>query len=121
MTPRLVPREAIPGRTAVAAIGVVTAGFALLVGRIPWPRIDLANALQRAEDLSWLDTFRAAFGAGVEYRPVMTIATKAAYAIAGLHLGFYKALVLVEFAAVLWMLLVLWQPSGWKRMAAAFV
>lgn len=117
----LVSRQAMPGRVALAAIAVVTAAYAVVFGRIPWPRIDLANALQRAADLSWADTVRAAFGSGVEYRPVMTIATKAAYSIGGLHLWFYKALVLIEFAALLWMLLVLLQPAGWKRMVAATV
>jgi len=117
----LVPQQAMPGRVALAAIALVTAAFAVVFGRIPWPRIDLANAMQRAVDLSWADTIRAAFGSGVEYRPVMTIATKAAYSIGGLHIWFYKSLVLIEFAAVLWMLLVLWQPAGWKRMAAAAV
>ena len=121
MTAGLVPRQTMPGRAAVAAIALVTAAFGVVFGRIPWPRIDLANAMQRAVDLSWADTIRAAFGSGVEYRPVMIIATKAAYSIGGLHLWFYKTLVLIEFAAVLWMLLVLWQPAGWKRTAAAFV
>jgi len=100
----LVPRQAMPGRVALAAIALVTAAFAVVFGRIPWPRIDLANAMQRAVDLSWADTIRAAFGSGVEYRPVMTIATKAAYSVGGLHLWFYKTLVLIEFAGVLWML-----------------
>ena len=121
MAAGLVPRQAMPGRAALAAIALVTAAFAIVVGRIPWPRIDLANAMQRAADLSWAETIRAAFGSGVEYRPVMIIATKAAYSLGGLHLWFYKALVLLEFAAVLWMLLVLWQPAGWKRMTAAIV
>jgi len=121
LTVPVASRPLLPGRAALAAIALVTAAFAVPFGRIPWPRIDLANAMQRAVDLSWADTIRAAFGSGVEYRPVMTIATKAAYSVGGLHLWFYKTLVLIEFAGVLWMLLVLWRPAGWKRMAAAAV
>lgn len=111
----------MPGRTAVAVIVLCTAAFAVVFGRIPWPRIDLANAMQRADDLGWLATWQTAFGSGVEYRPVVIVATKAAYAVGGLHLWFYKALVLLEFMAVLWTLLVLWRPHGWKQQTAAFV
>jgi hypothetical protein len=111
----------MPGRAAVAAIVLVTAAFGVVFGRIPWPRIDLANAMQRADDLSWVETWRAAFASGVEYRPVMIVATKAAYAMGGLHLWFYKTLVLIEFALVLWVLQILWRPSGWRQQLAAFV
>ena len=51
----------------------------------------------------------------------MIIATRAAYSIGGLHLWFYKTLVLIEFAAVLWMLLVLCNRPGGERAAAACV
>jgi hypothetical protein len=121
VTERLVPRDTLPGTAAVAAIGLVTAAFAVVLGRIPWPRIDLANAMQRADDLGWTETWRAAFASGVEYRPVMIVATKAAYTVGGLHLWFYQALVLLEFAAVLWVLLVLWRPRSWQQRLAAFV
>ena len=40
----VVPRLTMPGRAAVAAIALVTAAFGVVFGRIPWPRIDLANA-----------------------------------------------------------------------------
>src|SRR4051812_17599695 len=121
VTVGLVSRRALPGRASVAAIALVVAAYGAVFAHVPWPHTDLANALQQAEDLTWAQTIGGAFGGGVEYRPVMIVATKAAYEAIGLHLWAYKALVLLEFAAVLWLLLVLWRPTGWKRTAAAFV
>jgi len=121
VTVGLVSRQALPSRTSIAVIALVMAAYGAVFAHVPWPHTDLANALQQAEDLTWGRTIGGAFGGGVEYRPIMIVATKAAYEIIGLHLWVYKTLVLLEFAAVLWLLLVLWQPAGWRRITAALV
>jgi hypothetical protein len=107
------------GRLTFAAITLVTMAYALVFARVPWPYIDLYNNLQRAHDLPWGGLLQEAFASGVEYRPLLTIATKTAFAAAGLHLWFYKAIVLLEFAVVLFLMVALFQPAGRRRSIAA--
>ena len=109
------------GLAALALAVPLFLGFAVLLARVPWPNIDLSTNLLRAENLTWRETVRVAFASGVEYRPLLLIANKFVYDLAGLHLWFYKALVLLQILAVLWALLLLFRPSNPNRLAASIV
>jgi hypothetical protein len=88
---------------------------------ISWPYVDVHNNLREATTWSWGQYVHYAFSRGVEYRPLLTLALKATYQAVGLHLGVYQALVLVQFAAVLALLMWLFQPIGLRRGVAAVV
>jgi hypothetical protein len=63
---------------------------------VSWPYNDVHNMFRDAEAMSWRQTLLAAFGRGVEYRPLLTLSVKLAYELAGLRLWLYQAAVLVQ-------------------------
>ena len=87
----------------------------------PWPYMDVAKALRDAATSGWGEYFRNAFLRDVEYRPLFTLSVKAAYGVAGLRLWIYQALVLVQLAAVLALLIWLFRAGGWRRGVAASI
>src|SRR5688572_18025903 len=100
---------------------VVTTVMGTGLWRLSWPFVDLYNNFERATSMSWRATLGYALGGGVEYRPLLIIGVKVAHQLAGLRAWFYKALVLLQFAAILAALLWIFQPLTRKRAAAACV
>jgi hypothetical protein len=88
---------------------------------IPWPYVDVVNVLRDATSWGWQDSIRNAFSRDVEYRPLFTLGVKAAYQIVGLRLWLYQTLVLLQFAAVLALLIWLFRPMSIHRAIAACV
>jgi len=100
--------------TCVTVLGVVFFS-------ISWPYVDMYTNLREAATLSWPRYIANAFGRDVEYRPLAMMAIKLSYQAIGLRLWLYQILVLIQFAAVLFLLLSLFQPVGWRRGVAAVV
>ena len=96
-----------------------TLAFGLAFFSISWPYVDVVNNLTRAAEWEWQETIRNGFSLDVEYRPLLILAIKAAYQLAGLRLWPYQALVLLQFAAVLALLIWLFRPVGLRRAVAA--
>jgi hypothetical protein len=97
----------------------VLSGVAL--ARLSWSFVDLYNLFYRATTLSWRQTLGFAFAGGVEYRPLLIIGVKLAHQVVGLRAWFYKALVLLQFAAILAGLLWIFQPTTRRRAVAACI
>ena len=114
LRPRLSPLPLVWALGCVAALGVAL--FA-----ISWPYVDAYNNLREASAAGWRRSMADAFGGGVEYRPLLTLALKAAYETAGLRLWLYQALVLVQLALVLAILLWMFRPLGPRRGVAACI
>lgn len=102
-------------------IAVLTATLAIPFRSVPWSFVDLYEVLYAADSHSWRSTLRGAFSAGVEYRPAFTIAVKFFYQLAGLHLWFYKLLILTEFAAILGLFVCILRPTTNDRAKAAIL
>jgi hypothetical protein len=88
---------------------------------ISWPYIDVYNNLREVSRRAWPQYVRIAFSPGIEYRPLLMIGIKAAYDVLGLHLWAYQSIVLIQFGAVLALLLWLFRPVGVHRVVAAVV
>lgn len=88
---------------------------------VSWPYVDAYNNLNEASRWTWSQYVRYAFGGGTEYRPLLTLGTKLAYEVVGLHLWVYQAVVLLQYAAVLGLLVWLFRPIGTRRGMAAAV
>jgi hypothetical protein len=111
---RLSPLPLVWALVCVAAYGVA-------LFSIPWPYVDAYNNLNEASRWTWRQYFPYAFGAGTEYRPLLVIMMKVAYEIVGLRLWVYQALVLLQFAAVLGLVIWLFRPRGTARGVAAAI
>ena len=99
----------------------LTAALAVPFAAVPFPFIDLYSLLSVADATSWAAIIPQAFHAGVEYRPLLTLGSKLAYETIGLHLWLYKAIVLLQFAGILAVLVWMFRPRGGARsIAAAF-
>jgi hypothetical protein len=107
----------VPAVWALVVTTLVGTGLA----RLSWPFVDLYNNFSKATSMSWRETFGYAFGGGLEYRPLLIIGVKLAHQLAGLRGWFYKALVLLQFAAILAALLWIFRPMTRTRAAAACV
>ena len=105
----------------VACALVITALSGVALSRLSWSFVDLYNLLYRATALSWPETLSYAFGGGVEYRPLLIIGVKLAHQVVGLRAWFYKALVLLQFAAILAGLLRIFLPTTRQRAVAACI
>jgi hypothetical protein len=86
---------------------------------IPLPVTDLVDNLTRAEDDTWADTFARAFRPGVEFRPLLLIWIKLGFEAFGLNAWAYYALLLVQYAAAIGLLVWLFRPVGRRRELAA--
>jgi hypothetical protein len=108
---------------------MIPAGWAVLVVAIlgvamfdvSWPFVDLYNLLYRASAASWHETIANAFASSVEYRPLLFIGVKLAHQLAGVRLWVYQLLVILQFAALLVCLLLLFKPDTRSRAVAACV
>ena len=101
-------------------------GVTLLLGsafrHVPWSFVDTATNLSAAGDTrSWHELLSDSLTKSVEYRPFLDVFTRVGYQLAGLNLGTYQALVVVEFALILLALAFLFRPVGWPRVTAAIL
>ncbi len=88
---------------------------------ISWSYVDSYKNLREITGWNWTQFIRYAFGGSLEYRPAFWVAAKAAYAVVGLNLWIYQALVLAQFAAALAILVWLFRPIATSRAVAAIV
>ena len=102
-----------------ALIVTVLLGSAFM--RLSWPFVDLYNNFYKASAFTWPETIRMAFGAGVEYRPLITIGLKLAHQLAGLRAWLYQGLVVLQIAAILAGLVWIFQPTTRRRAVAACI
>lgn len=100
---------------------LLTGVMALALSVVPWSFIDTYNVLYHALEPRWGAAVSEAFRSGVEYRPLLTLLTKLTHQVFGLQLWFYKSLVVVQFAAILGLLVWLFRPVGTRRAVAACV
>src|SRR5262245_14802154 len=105
---------------AVWALGWTTI-LAAAFFTISWSYIDVFNHVRDATSWGWLETVRNAFSRDVEYRPLFTLSIRAAYEVVGLRLWVYQALVLLQFGAILALLIWLFRPVGPRRAIAACI
>ena len=100
---------------------IVTVGLSTAFRTISWAFVDLYNHLYVATTRTWPETLVDAFARGVEYRPLMTILFKLSHQLVGLRLWAYQLLVILQFAAILGLLIWLFKPDTPRRAAAACV
>lgn len=108
---------------------VVPAAFALLITAIlavgltavSWAFQDVYNFFYRATTLSWRETIGFAFSGDVIYRPLLIVLIKLVHQLVGLRLWVYHALVVLQFAASLLVLLWLLRPATWQGSVAACI
>ena len=99
----------------------ITALLGVGLARLPWQFVDLYNNFYKASALSWRETISTAFGSGVEYRPLLIIGMKLAHQLVGLRQWVFQALVVLQFAAVLGLLIWIFRPASRQRAAAACI
>ncbi len=88
--------------------------------QVRWSYVDTAVNLSAAADTrSWHELLSDALTKSIEYRPMLDIGTRAAYRLFGLNLETYQAIVGLEFVLILAALVLIFQPVGWQRGAAA--
>lgn len=102
-----------------AAVWVVVLGFAFF--SISWPYVDVHNVFREATSTGWSRYVRYVFSRGIEYRPLFTLGVKAAYDVVGLNLWVYQALVMVQLAGVVALLVWLFRPVGMRSAVAAII
>ena len=89
---------------------IITLLMGIALVDVSWPFVDLYNNFYKATAFSWRETLTSAFGGGIEYRPLLIIGMKLVHQLVGLRAWFYKALVLLQFAALLVGLLWIFLP-----------
>lgn len=100
---------------------IVTIGLAAVLATLSWPFVDLYNNLYKASAFSWSDTIISAFAGGLEYRPLLIIGIKLVHQLVGIRVWVYQALVILQFAAVLALLVWMFRPQTRDRATAACV
>ena len=100
---------------------VVTISLGAALATLSWPFVDLYNNLYKAAAFSWSDTIVSAFAGGLEYRPLLLIGIKLVHQLVGIRVWVYQALVILQFAAVLALLVWMFRPQTRERATAACV
>jgi hypothetical protein len=111
------PGAAVPLLWSLA----LTVALAVAYGPQAWPLVDMHALFANADTSDWSRTLADAFGRGREYRPLQVVLIKLLYEVGGLHLWFYKTLVLLQFTAILAVLVWILGPTGWPRTVAVLV
>ncbi len=121
---RLIAPDALRVRASWAPV-IVVAGLVVAYGTVffsvTWPYTDVYRVMDEATRWNWRQYVTYAFGAGVEYRPLFTLAVKALYQVVGLRLWFYHTVVLAQFTVVLALMAWLCRGTGYRRALAAAV
>jgi hypothetical protein len=92
-----------------------TTALAVAYGPQSWPLVDLYGFFSDAQAHGWSETLADAFGRGREYRPFHVLLVKLLYQVGGLNLWFYKTLVLLEFMAILAVLVWILRPADRRQ------
>ena len=92
-----------------------TTALAVAYGPQSWPLVDLYGFFSDAPAHGWFETLADAFGRGREYRPFHVLLVKLLYQVGGLNLWFYKTLVLLEFMAILAVLVWILRPADRRQ------
>ncbi|HET9360843.1 MAG TPA: hypothetical protein VFO58_13925, partial [Vicinamibacterales bacterium] len=100
---------------------VCVVAYGVALSSVSWPYVDAYYTLNEASRWTWPQYLRYAFSGGADYRPLFVLMIKVAYETAGLRLWVYQALVLLQFAAVLGLVLWLFRPLGTARGVAAAI
>lgn len=98
-----------------------TVALAIAYRSQQWPLVDLYGFFEQAQTLDWSRTLVDAFGRGREYRPLHVLLVKLLYDLGGVHLWFYKTLVLLEFMAILTLLVWILRPTDRRRSVSVVV
>ena len=99
---------------------LVTLLLASALRTIRWSYVDTATNISAAADTrSWHEVVSDSFTKSAEYRPLLDLGTKAAYQVLGLNLWIYQAVVVLEFALILAVLVVLFRPTRRSQIVAA--
>lgn len=101
--------------------GLIVAALAVPLSTSPLPWTDLAHNMSGAAANSWWEILVYSFRPNVEYRPLLHLWVKGAYELFGVGARPYFALLLLQFAAVLGLLVWLFRPVGTRRGIAAAV
>ena len=122
-TPKSADRDAV-ARPRLSRLPIIlTVGCVVVFGlaffSISWPYVDAYNNLHEASRWTWRQYVSYAVRGGTEYRPLLTLALKLSYELVGLRLWWYQALVLMQFSAVLALLVWIFRPVGSVRGLAA--
>ncbi|HZI27603.1 MAG TPA: hypothetical protein VFD64_05565 [Gemmatimonadaceae bacterium] len=113
-------------RTISRIVLIWCIGVTLLVGsafrQVQWSYVDTAVNLSAAGDTrSWHEVLSDSLTKSAEYRPFLDVFTRLGYQAAGLNLGIYQGIVIVEFALILLALALMFRPDGWPRVTAAIL
>lgn len=74
-----------------------------------------------SDSRSWPEVLSDSLTKSVEYRPFLDVFTRLGYQVAGLNLGIYQAVVVVEFALILLALAYIFRADGRPRVTAAIL
>ena len=113
-------------RTISRIVLIWCIGVTLLVGsafrQVRWSYVDTAVNLSAAGDTrSWHEVLSDSLTKSAEYRPFLDVFTRLGYQAAGLNLGIYQGIVIVEFALILLALALMFRPDGRPRVTAAIL
>ena len=113
-------------RTISRIVLIWCIGVTLLLGsafrQVQWSYVDTAVNLSAAGDTrSWHEVLSDSLTKSAEYRPFLDVFTRLGYQAAGLNLGIYQGIVVVEFALILLALALMFRPGGWPRVTAAIL
>jgi hypothetical protein len=113
-------------RTISRIVLVWCIGATLILGsafrHVQWSYVDTAINLSAAGDTrSWDEVLSDSLTKSVEYRPFLDVFTRLAYQVIDLNLGVYHAIVIIEFALILFALVLVFRPDGTGRVTAAIV
>ena len=93
--------------------------FGSVLFSISWSFGDTVPLMQKAARLEWREAIVDAFARGVEYRPLFMLSIKAFLDTFGTPVWLYQSLVLLQFGAVLSLVVWLCLPLGVHRALAA--
>ena len=114
------PRPTVPAlRTPWLWAGLLFVGMVVQFSYHPWAFVDTPYQLYLAKTLDFKGTVISGFTAAVEYRPLFLVGVDLIYGIVGANLSVFKAIVVVQFAGILWCLIALFRVStGYQALAA---
>ena len=106
-------------RTPWVWAGLLFIGMVAQFSYQPWAFVDAPYELYLAKTLDFKGTVINGLTADVEYRPLFRVGVDLIYGIVGANLTVFKAIIVVQFAGVLWCLVALFRVStGYQALAA---
>ena len=106
-------------RTPWVWAGLLFAGMVMQFSYHRWEFLDTPYLLYLAKTLDFRGIVINGFTADVEYRPLFRVGVDLIYGIVGANVTVFKAIIVVQFAGVLWCLVALFRVStGYQALAA---